>query len=153
MKRITYISRYAKSMSSEELKKLGDLAADKNQELGVTGILMASGGLFYQVIEGPGEIVDELYATIERDGRHTDLLLLDSEDGLEDRRFPDWSMRLVNLDAASHVRLFPLKALIKAVFDQQMLVRNMIWAIERTVRYEMKGPADRDPVEQAGPSL
>lgn len=153
MKRITYISRYAKSMSSEELKKLGALAADKNQELGVTGVLMASGGLFYQVIEGPGEIVDELYATIERDGRHTDLLLLDSEDGLEDRRFPDWSMRLVNLDAASHVRLFPLKAMIKAVFDQQMLIRNMIWSIERTVRYEMKKPADRDPMGEAGPSL
>jgi hypothetical protein len=153
MKRVTYISRYAKAMSPEELKELGDLAADKNRELGVTGVLMASGGLFYQVIEGPGEIVDELYATIERDGRHTDLLLLDSEDGIEDRRFPDWSMRLVNLDAASHVRLFPLKAMIKAVFDQEMLVRNMIWAIERSVHYEMKGSADRDPLGEAGPSL
>ncbi len=152
MKRVTYISRYAKSMSSEELKELGDLAAEKNRELGVTGVLMASGGLFYQVIEGPGEIIDELYATIERDGRHTDLLLLDSEDGVKARRFPDWSMGLVNLDAASNVRLFPLKAMIKAVFDQQILVGNMIWAIERTVRYEMKGSAEQDPEGEAGPS-
>ncbi len=138
MKRMTYISRFSKAMDGKQLRELGDLAADKNKRLGVTGVLMASGGIFYQVLEGPEEHVDELYATIERDDRHADLLLLSSDDGVTERLFPDWSMRLVNLDAASHIRLLPLKALIKAVFDQQMLVRNMMWAIERTVHYEMK---------------
>ena len=71
------------------------------------------------------------------DGRHTDLLLMSTEDDVE-RLFPDWSMQTINLDAASHVRLFPLKALIKAVFEQGRLMENMMWAIERTVQHEMR---------------
>lgn len=138
MKRMTYISRFAKAIDGGQLRELGDFASDKNKMLGVTGVLMATGGIFYQVLEGPEEHVDELYATIERDDRHADLLLLSSDDGVTERLFSDWSMKLVNLDAASHIRLLPLKALIKAVFDQQMLVRNMMWAIERTVHHEMK---------------
>ena len=129
MKRITYVSRYAQPMDEEQLRTLGAGAADKNRELGVTGVLMVSGGLFYQVLEGPEGKVDQLYSTIVGDGRHTDILLLNSEEGVSGRLFPDWSMKTVNLDAASHARLFPPKALIKAVFDQQMLLQNMIWAI------------------------
>lgn len=125
-------------MAVDELEALGKAAEKKNEELGVTGVLMASGGLFYQVLEGPSEHIDQLYSEISRDGRHTDILLLGSEDEVPKRFFPDWSMKAINLDAASHVRLFPLKALIKAAFDQQLLVQNMTWSIERTVQYEMK---------------
>lgn len=138
MKRITYISSFAKAMDENQLGELGKMAAKKNESLDVTGVLMASGGLFYQVLEGPEEHVDELYATIKRDGRHTNLLLLNSEDDVPARNYPDWSMELINLDAASHVRLFPLKALIKSVFEQSKLMDNMVWSIERTVQHEMK---------------
>ena len=144
MKRITYISRYAQPMSEDKLRALGEAAAVKNRQLGVTGILMASGGIFYQVLEGSAEHVEQLYSTIARDGRHTDILLLQSEDDVPEKLFPDWSMKTINLDAASHVRLFPLKALIKAVFDQQMVVRNMIWSIERTVQHEMTMKAHQE---------
>lgn len=137
MKRITYISRYAQPMDEDKLRALGEAASEKNRQLGVTGILMASGGVFYQVLEGPVEQVDQLYSAIARDVRHTDILLLESDDDVPERLFPNWSMKMVNLDAASHVRLLPLKALIKTVFDQQILVRNMIWAIQRTVQHEM----------------
>ena len=138
LKRITYISRFSKPFSQAELEKLGAAAAEKNSVLNVTGILMASGGLFYQVLEGPQEAVDELYTTIASDSRHTDLLLLQSESNVSGRVFPDWSMKAVNLDAASHKRLLALKALIKATYEQQRLIDNMVWAIQRSVRYEME---------------
>jgi hypothetical protein len=137
MKRIKYVSRYTKPLTESELEDLGRGAAAKNAELGVTGVLMASGGLFYQVIEGPPEAVDELFATIEGDERHTDVLVLDTEEGVTSRLFPEWSMEVVNLDAASHVRLMPLKVLMLAVYDQQKLVDKMIWAIERTLKHEL----------------
>ena len=137
MKRIKYVSRYTKHLTESELEDLGRQAASKNAELGVTGVLMASGGLFYQVIEGPAEAVDGLFATIEGDERHTDVLVLDTEEGVTSRLFPDWSMKAVNLDAASHVRLMPLKVLMLAVYDQQKLVDKMIWAIERTLKHEL----------------
>jgi hypothetical protein len=138
LKRIKYVSRYTKPMDARQLEQLGQAAAAKNQALGVTGALMTSGGLFYQVIEGPPEAVDELYAVIEADDRHTDIVLLSVEDDAPSRLFPDWSMKMVNLDAASHVRLFPLKVLMTAVFEQRQLVDKMVWAIERTLKHEMR---------------
>ena len=137
LKRIAYVSRYAHPMEAGELERLGELAAAKNQELGITGVLMASGGLFYQVIEGPEEMIDELFATIETDERHTDVVVLNVEDGAETRMFPDWSMKTVDLDAASHVRLLPLKVLLQAVYDQRRLLDKMIWGIERTLKHEL----------------
>ena len=136
LKRIKYVSRFDQPLSEEAIRAIGEQSQANNERLGLTGVLMASGGLFYQVLEGPAEAVDEVYAKIVADGRHTDLLLLSSEDNVT-RTFPDWSMKTVNLDAAAHVRLFPLKALIKAVFEQSRLIENMTWAIERTIRHEM----------------
>jgi len=137
MKRMTYVSRYSKPLTERDLDQLGEQAAAKNQELGVTGVLMASGGLFYQVLEGPEEAIDGLFAAIESDDRHTDVLVLGVEEGVSARHFPDWSMRIVNLDAASHVRLLPLKVMMQAVFDQRLLLDKMIWAIERTLKHEL----------------
>lgn len=137
LKRIKYVSRFEKPLSAEAIDQIGEQSQKNNEELGLTGLLMSSGGLFYQVLEGPAEAVDEVYGRIVADGRHTDLLLMSTEDNVE-RLFPDWSMQTINLDAASHVRLFPLKALIKAVFEQGRLMENMMWAIERTVQHEMR---------------
>jgi len=137
LKRIKYVSRFEKPLSAEAIDQIGEQSQKNNESLGLTGLLMSSGGLFYQVLEGPAEAVDEVYGRIVTDGRHTDLLLMSTEDDVE-RLFPDWSMQTINLDAASHVRLFPLKALIKAVFEQGRLMENMMWAIERTVQHEMR---------------
>jgi hypothetical protein len=124
-------------MEAAELERLGELAAAKNKEIGVTGFLMASGGLFYQVIEGPAEAVDGLYAAIEEDERHTDVLVLGTVDDAPKRQFPNWSMKTINLDAASHVRLLPLKVLLQTVFDQRQLLDKMTWGIERTLKHEL----------------
>lgn len=137
LKRVSYISRFAQPLDGRRLQELGEAAERKNESLGVTGVLMTSGGIFYQVLEGPAEIVDELMATIHGDERHTDILVLRTETP-EHRSFPDWSMRMVNLDAASHLRLLPLKALILALFKHEELIQDMIWAIERTVQHEMR---------------
>jgi hypothetical protein len=137
IKRIKYISRFDKAHTEADIEKIGEQSRANNQRLDLTGMLMASGGLFYQVLEGPAEAVDEVYARIANDSRHTDLLLLDSEENVE-RLYPDWSMELINLDAASSVRLFPLKALMKAVFEQTRLTENMMWSIERTIQHERR---------------
>ncbi len=138
MKRIKYASRYSRPLTEKEIKSLGQRAAARNAELGVTGVLMASGGMFYQVIEGPAKAVDDLLAAIEDDDRHTDVLVLGVEEDVTSRLFPDWSMKTVDLDAASHVRLLPLKIMMQAVYEQQQLVDKMIWAIERTLMHELR---------------
>jgi hypothetical protein len=139
LKRIKYISRFTTPLDRAAIIAIGEQASRKNQRLGLTGLLMTSGGLFYQVLEGPPAEVDAVYAAIAADERHTDVLLLASEEDVPSRLYPDWSMHTIDLDAAAHVRLFPLKALIKAVFEQQLLIANMMWAIERTVQHELRG--------------
>jgi hypothetical protein len=137
IKRIKYVSRFDKPHTEADIEAIGEQSRANNERLDLTGMLMASGGLFYQVLEGPAEAVDEVYARIANDSRHTDLLLLGSEENVE-RLYPDWTMEVVNLDAASNVRLFPLKALVKSVFEQTRLTENMMWAIERTIQHEMR---------------
>jgi hypothetical protein len=137
IKRIKYISRFDTAHTEADIQKIGEQSRANNQRLDLTGMLMASGGLFYQVLEGPAEAVDEVYGRIANDSRHTDLLLLDSEENVE-RLYPDWSMEVINLDADSSVRLFPLKALMKAVFEQTRLTENMMWSIERTIQHERR---------------
>ena len=136
MKRIKYVSRFAQPFRENELEELGKRAAEKNKTLDITGILMTSGGLFYQVLEGPEDAVDEVFGSIRNDPRHTDVLVLSIEEEVGDRLFPNWSMKTVNLDAAAHVRLLPLKVLMEAVFDQQHHTDKMMWAIERGLRQE-----------------
>ncbi len=136
MKRIKYVSRFAKPFSESELDKLGEQAATKNKGLDVTGVLITSGGVFFQVLEGPADAVDGIFGAIEADARHTDLVVLGVEEQVNTRIFPDWSMKTVNLDAASHVRLLPLKTLMQAVFEQQQIIDKMVWTIERTLKHE-----------------
>ena len=138
LKRITYVSRFAKPFSESELEKLGDLSARNNKELDVTGVLMTSGGIFFQILEGPEEAVDQVYSAIANDTRHTDLVVLELEQNAAERHYPNWSMKAVNLDAASHVRLLPLKTLMETVFEQQLLIDKMLWAIDRTLKHELR---------------
>ncbi len=101
--------------------------------------MITSGGLFYQVLEGPAEAVDEIFGAIRADTRHTDLLVLGVEEDVSQRLYPEWSMKTVNLDAAAHVRLLPLKVLMEAVFEQQKHIDKMMWAIDRGLRQEFSG--------------
>ena len=136
LKRVKYVSRFAQPFRENELEELGQRSAENNKKLEITGVLITSGGLFYQVLEGPPEAVDEIFGAIQADKRHTDLLVLGIEEDISQRLYPEWSMKTVNLDAAAHVRLLPLKVLMEAVFDQQQHIDKMMWAIDRGLRQE-----------------
>ncbi|TAD71529.1 MAG: BLUF domain-containing protein, partial [Sphingomonadales bacterium] len=59
--------------------------------LGVTGALICRNDLYLQLIEGPTDAIDGLYASIEADDRHFDVRLLLSEP-MGERLFPAWAM-------------------------------------------------------------
>lgn len=67
-----------------------------NPAHGVTGVLCHSERLYLQVLEGGREQVNQLYAKILRDPRHTDVVLLHYEEICE-RRYSGWTMGQVNL--------------------------------------------------------
>lgn len=137
LKRIKYVSRFAKLLGPAEVSRLAEQAAAKNQELGITGVLMTAGGLFFQILEGPKEPVEALYGSIVRDSRHTDVLLLGSEEDVAGRLFPDWSMKKIDLDERADARLDPLKSILEALVAQQQVMARLTQCLERAVWTEM----------------
>jgi len=145
MKRIKYISRFTTPMTARDIERIAAQSAANNRKLGITGLLIASGGVFFQVIEGPAAAVDEIYSRILRDKRHQDVLTLRVEEGNLPRLFPDWEMRKIDLDTATELRLEPMKAIIQAIIRQSETTTLLTTALERAVWQEAITPQVSSP--------
>lgn len=64
---------------------------ENNAALGVTGVLLSSDGAFFQVLEGPRDVVEALYNKIARDPRHIGITRIMSRD-LPTPMFDGWAM-------------------------------------------------------------
>ncbi len=137
LKRISYISKFTRPLTHDEVALLATKAADRNRALGVTGMLMTSGGIFYQVLEGPPDAVDDLLKKIAADARHKDVLVLSTQDDVEDRQFPSWAMKKVNLDEEAVARLEPMKALLDAIVVQRDTMQRLMGVLSRSVWQEL----------------
>ena len=95
MLQIIYASASTKPFTHKELVELLKIARQKNIAADVTGMLLYHAGCFLQVLEGPDENVEAIYAKVQKDSRHTNLLLLVRET-IEERAFEHWSMGFVD---------------------------------------------------------
>jgi hypothetical protein len=136
MKRIKYASLFAAELTHADIEEIVTRAAARNATLGITGILMTSGRLFYQVIEGPDPEIDELFAAIRRDPRHRDILLL-AEEATAERAFPDWGMRRVDLGADAEARLRSARELLVEVLSRRHETERLTRTLERAIWYEL----------------
>lgn len=66
-------------------------ARRNNARDGITGALICRHDLYLQLIEGPRNAIDGLYARIVGDDRHQDVTILVRDDDAT-RMFPDWEM-------------------------------------------------------------
>ncbi|MCG8668059.1 MAG: BLUF domain-containing protein [Pseudomonadales bacterium] len=88
---LSYISEAAQPLTEAELIDLLKSAREKNEEEGITGILLYKEPIFMQVLEGPQEAVEATYERIKKDPRHGSVSgLLKSE--IRERSFSDWAM-------------------------------------------------------------
>ena len=86
-----YFSSAVQKLSLEEVLAMLRSIRPKNQQLGITGMLLYRDGNFLQVIEGPQTAVRKLISTIERDARHRNIVLLGVKP-IAERQFSEWSM-------------------------------------------------------------
>jgi len=93
--RLLYASRTVDS-SPDAIEAILAQSRQFNPTCGITGILCYGGGIFLQAIEGGRKAVSDLYGHIQRDQRHTDVVLLHYEE-ISERRFGGWTMGQVNL--------------------------------------------------------
>jgi len=112
--RLMYASRAAASMDNESLAAIMKKSRAHNPQVGVTGVLCFSGGIFLQVLEGGRLPVSQLYNRIANDARHHDVALLRYEE-IGERRFAGWSMGQVQMNMLNPALL--LKYSEKAELD------------------------------------
>jgi blue light- and temperature-responsive anti-repressor len=90
---LTYKSRAAYTPSPSDLEELVHKARARNRSLGVTGMLLYENGKFLQTLEGPPEGLNEIWAAIREDKRHSHIEIL-SEHVVSARLFSDWDLLL-----------------------------------------------------------
>ena len=91
MYRIVYVSAATHSFSKTDLLDLLTKAREKNQRLGITGMLLYKDGHFIQLLEGDQQAVKGLLGTISADPRHSGTIVMIEEE-TDGRLFGDWSM-------------------------------------------------------------
>jgi hypothetical protein len=143
LKRIKYVSQFAQALSQDDVDAIAAQSEHNNREADVTGVLMASGNLFFQVLEGPAEAVDALYEKIQQDPRHRHVVLLGSEESVVERLFPDWAMKAISLEESRAARLEPLSASLEAVVELHETVEKLTATLERALWQELVYGAER----------
>lgn len=94
MKAIIYISEPKVAFNNDTLIRLNESSSEHNARMGISGFLCYHNNTFIQYFEGDAVVVDALMTKLELDERHTICFKL-SQPQLEQRRFPDWHMKLI----------------------------------------------------------
>ncbi|KAL0481578.1 sensor of blue-light using FAD [Acrasis kona] len=99
LKRIIYTSRFKNTPSAEDLNQIETISRRNNTRDNISGVLMSGHNLIYQVLEGEASLVDQTFDRILKDRRHYDVQCVSEHFDLteEDRQYPNWSMKVVNL--------------------------------------------------------
>ena len=112
LERMFYISRATRPMSRGELEDLLHGARARNVARDITGMLLYDGGHFAQVVEGPQETVRRLFQSIQRDQRHSEVVVI-CEGPVEQRDFPGWAMGYSNLDGEKEPNIEEIKTMMR----------------------------------------
>lgn len=121
MKRMFYVSRCARSLSGEDLRKIQQSSERNNPREEVTGFLIRVGDYFFQALEGPEESVDRLFRTkIREDSRHTEIRTLRVETDVALRDFPEWHMKVFDLNRDQRELPTAFRYLMDALADSHL---------------------------------
>lgn len=77
---ICYISTASAEISDAHILKLLEKCKQHNSSLDIKGILLFSGGNFFQVLEGEKDNVIQLFSGIMKDKRHTNIIQVMGKD-------------------------------------------------------------------------
>ena len=91
---IVYSSHSTVPMQSDDLEDLLERARARNAQLGISGALVYTDGVFLQILEGERAPVEALMAGIRKDVRHENVEIL-REGDIASARFSHWKMAYV----------------------------------------------------------
>lgn len=88
---IMYISSVTGTVTPQECAAIARASAISNRRDDVTGLLLFNSRRFLQVLEGPKEAVERIFARIHGDSRHRAVVKL-REGAIDSREFGQWAM-------------------------------------------------------------
>jgi hypothetical protein len=93
MKSLLYVSRRRANAEApnQDVDAIVSYSRDRNANLDLTGALVATPNHFAQILEGPSAAIDDVMASIIRDGRHFDIMLAPVRQRPR-REFDRWSL-------------------------------------------------------------
>ena len=91
---LIYVSNRSDPTDAMLARDIAIESSQTNRAKDVSGMLMAVGNYFLQVLEGQESVVEQLLEKIAKDERHTDIRVL-YRGALPDRIFGQWSMGCV----------------------------------------------------------
>lgn len=94
---VLYRSRATPAPSEADLQALLEQARTYNAQHQISGLLLYSDGHYVQLIEGAEAVVRALYARIQADPRHTQVVTVSEGPGPQ-RWFADWHMAFGHVD-------------------------------------------------------
>jgi hypothetical protein len=97
---LVYVSSAVRTVSEADIRHLLARAQHRNRQCGVTGVLLFDAGNFMQYLEGPEDGLAEVYQHIRRDGLHTGLIEVCTEQPPA-RLFANWAMGFRSFNAAA----------------------------------------------------
>ena len=106
-----YCSLASEGVDANTVARIVEQAHAANPGLGITGMLVFGGGVFFQWIEGPRDRILQLMDRIRADPRHRQVVTLSESEEVRERLFPDWDMELVT---STEIRDVLLDALASA---------------------------------------
>ena len=99
---LTYISEPFPWINIEDINDILQISRTFNAENQLTGCLIYTKKLFMQILEGDQEIIEGLYERIEKDRRHFNVELINTQH-VDERVFSKWTMAYLNLKEQSSV--------------------------------------------------
>ncbi|MBS7806248.1 BLUF domain-containing protein [Variovorax sp. PCZ-1] len=122
---ILYCSLLNAPMDDADIEALVYNAANLNRMDHITGMLMYADGVFVQLIEGPRQAVNHLWARLLNDKRHKGIVQLYHRREVEQRACANWDM--------GYVAQNDLRTLIHEAKEEVTAGRKSAWApaIER----------------------
>jgi hypothetical protein len=124
---LLYVSQSTDSLENETQRALREKALLNAGRTGVTGILFYRRGFFMQYLEGPEQVVLDLFRELRGTNRHHNVRVL-SRGPLESRLFTDWTVRWVN-DEETGPSSESLIDLFETVLSSKTVSPNEISAI------------------------
>jgi hypothetical protein len=135
---VLYHSQATGPVSEAELQGLLAQARSFNTRHYLTGILLYSDGRFVQLLEGPEPVVRALYAKIQQDRRHTQVVTVSEGPG-PGRRFADWSMGLGRTAGPATAQALDT-LLVQEELPAPELAEPYLWALLRAFGVPFEEP-------------